>query len=262
MIPLAQYLSDLQDDEFVRPRPVERRFEAAFAREPRVQPVPVRPLKPVAARAAPFPSAGAAAQPQVETAPLAELQAARAALEAERQAHALQLAEARDEAAAEREAQVRAELEAASDARIEALRAELQENQAKALVEERTRWTSEQADRLADLMILQMAVFEDAMRATVKGVLKPLAMDARQRRALEDLADAVRVIAPEGAEYRICATGPSDLLAKFQAKLGDKADRLAVRPDEKQLDIRVEADATTIETRLSDWGNALEKALS
>lgn len=261
MIPLAQYLSDLQDDEFVRPRPVERRFEAAFAREPRVQPVPVRPLKPVAARSAPFPSAGAA-QPQVETAPLAELQAARAALEAERQAHALQLAEARDEAAAEREAQVRAELDAASDARIEALRAELQKTQAEALVEERARWTSEQADRLADLMILQMAVFEDAMRATVKGVLKPLAMDARQRRALEDLADAVRVIAPEGAEYRICATGPSDLLAKFQAKLGDKADRLAVRPDEKQLDIRVEADATTIETRLSDWGNALEKALS
>lgn len=261
MIPLAQYLSDLQDDEFVRPRPVERRFEAAFSREPRAQPVPPRPLKAAPARTPAFPGASLAPAPAAMV-PLAELEAVRAALETERREGAVRLAEARTQAAADREAELRAELGAAAESRLATLRAEHAEGLTAALAQERARWTGEQADRLADLMILQMAVFEDAMRATVKGVLKPLAMDARQRRALEELADAVRVIAPEGAEYRINATGPSDLLDKFREKLGDRADRLAVRPDEARVDIRVEADATTIETRLSAWGKALEKALS
>ncbi|MFD2236357.1 hypothetical protein [Aureimonas populi] len=259
MIPLAQYLSDIQGEEFVPLRAVsERRAPARPAGDPPF----VRTLKPVAARK-PVPLAQAMAPaPEVKKVPLAELEAERAAWAAEREALQAAVEEARQEARDETQAAVRAEMEAAGEAAGAAVRAEMESAHEEALAAARERWSSEQADRLADLMILQLAVFEDTMKATVKNVLRPLAMDARQRRALEDLADAVKVIAPEGAEFRFAATGPSDLLEKLREKLGDKAGRLSVKPDESRVDIRLDADATTIETRLSAWGKALEKALS
>lgn len=265
MIPLAQYLSDMQDDEFVPFRPVERRPPPPLARDLRSDAPTVRTLKPFAPAPAPRPAAPVASllkSVPVETVPLDELRAARAAWAGEKQLLAEAAEQAREEAVAARETELRAEIEAQAEASVDAVRADLEVRYADAIAAERERWTSEQADRLADLMILQMAVFEDTMRATVRGVLRPLATQARQRQALDDLADAVNVMSPEGAGFKIAATGPSDLLAKFRDKLGDKASRVVVKPDEDALDIRVEADATSIETRMGAWGLALEKALS
>lgn len=261
MIPLAQYLSDTQGEDFVPLRAVsERRVSLDAPRAAGERPF-VRTIKPAPRRAMPI-SEALPTPPAVETVPLADLEAERAAFAIERSGLEAAVEAAREEARAGAEEAVRAELAESHEKALEASKAELVASHEEALAAERDRWTSEQGDRLADLMILQLAVFEDTMKATVKNVLRPLAMDARQRRALEDLADAVRVIAPEGAEFRFAATGPSDLLEKFREKLGQNGSRLSVKADEKRVDLKLEADATTIETRLSDWGLALEKALS
>jgi hypothetical protein len=259
MIPLAQYLSDMQDGDFVPLRAIERRPQhtaperpVAFGEMPGVRPVKSGVSRPAA-------SAVAVMEPVAEkTVPLSLVEAEREAWAKEREALQAAANEKIEQAATRATETAGGEAEA----RIEALRTELAAEHAAALSAERERWTLEQADRLADLMILQVAVFEDTMRATVKSVLRPLAMDARQRRALDDLAEAVKMMAPENAPFKIAATGPSDLLVRFGEKLGDHAGRLVVKPDESRVDIRVEAEATTIETRMADWGKALEKALA
>lgn len=262
MIPLAQYLSDAHDDEFVPLRPVERRSSLAQAHGARPEPLVVRTLKPMAAR--PGLSVGEVLKPSPaqETVPAAVLQAARDGWEGEKARLARDAEEALTSALAEQETRLAAEAAAETEARLSAQHAELTATFEAAVAAERERWTSQEADRLADLMILQMAVFEDSMRATVRSVLKPLAMNARERQAIDDLAEAVKTIAPRGEAYRIDATGPSDLLAKFRDRLGPDADLVAVRADEDRVDIRIDADSTTIETRLGAWGTALEKALS
>lgn len=198
---------------------------------------------------------------------------------------ALRLVEAERAAwAAEREAQAEALAEAVAQAReegieigrrlgnedakgefsetVEALRTELAQGHERELVSVRQVWTEEQGDRLADLMVLQMAILEETIKVSMSSVLRPLALDARRRQTLEELVGAVKTIALDGAAYKIAASGPNDLLVDLKSKLGEHAKLISFEADETQPDIRIDADNTVIESRLSAWQLALEEALS
>lgn len=289
MIPLAQFLSDEAEDEFVPLRtPAPRRmvpaapraFEAGLPRvtSPAVQ--PSRPAaKPAQAPAALRPTAipdkalqvaGVApaqtrpvAEPRV---PLRELEAERRAWAREREAlvraHEIALAQAHQDGAAEAEASVRQDLERVSDERIETLRQTLAADNDGALVEARRQWVETEGDRLADLVILQMAVFEDALKTTLSALLRPLVLDARKRMTMDELAGAVKTIAFDGTTVKIAASGPSDLLHSLEGKLGDHARHVSFDADETHTDVRIDANQTVIETRLAAWLKAVEEALS
>lgn len=207
--------------------------------------------------------------PRVMTEPriaLRIVEAERAAWEAERLSHAEELAEATAQAR-EEGIEIGRRLgeegaEASLAGRIEALRAELAETHASELSTSRQSWTQEQGDRLADLIILQMAILEETIKVSLSSVLRPLALDARRRQTLEELVGAVKTIALDGAAYKIAASGPQDLLSDLKSKLGDHARLISFEADETQPDLRIDADNTVIESRLSSWRLALEEALS
>jgi hypothetical protein len=207
--------------------------------------------------------------PRVMTEPrisLRVVEAERAAWAAEREDHAAALAEAvaeaRDEGILMGRRLAEDEAEASLAGHLETLRAELSQTHAEDISTSRKAWTSEQGDRLADLMVLQMAILEETIKVSLSSVLRPLALDARRRQTLEDLVGAVKTIALDGAAYKIAATGPQDLLVDLKSKLGDHAKLLSFEADETQPDIRIDADNTVIESRLSSWQLALEEALS
>ncbi|WP_416355093.1 hypothetical protein ACLNGM_11990 [Aureimonas phyllosphaerae] len=289
MIPLAQFLSDENEDEFVplraqapRRPPVAapRAFEAGLprvssqaapaARAAAKPAAPMPAMRPTAMPAKALQAAGVApvqprpaAEPRV---PLREVEAERRAWAREREtllrAHEIALAQAHQDGAAEAGEAVRQDLERASAERIEALRQTLAADHEGVLAEARRQWVETEGDRLADLVILQMAVFEDALKTTLSSLLRPLVLDARKRMTVDELAGAVKTIAFDGTTVKIAASGPSDLLHSLEDKLGDHARHVSFDPDETYADVRIDANQTVIETRLAAWLKAVEEALS
>lgn len=273
MIPLAQLLADQSDDEFVPFRAPVRR-PAPVAAQPKAVTRPLehalpRIASPQGARQA---AAAAPARPPAPLRPVTEPRVPLRELEAERQAWAAErealmeerdaaLHEARAHAEAETET-LRQDLERVSAQRIEDLRRQLAAEQAETLSETRRQWVENEGDRLADLVILQMAVFEDALKTTLNGLLRPLVLDARKRQTVDELAGAVKTIAFDGASVKIAASGPSDLLQALETKLGDHAKHVSFDANETETDVRIDANQTVIETRLAAWLKAVEEALS
>lgn len=271
MIPLSQFLADGAGDDFTPLMALAARkaqVVGAASASAKLRPLKVLPkapeaVPPLSVKVAPAPAA--AVQPRLVTeprVPLRELEAERAAREADRAEHAAALAAAVESARAEGleagRTLARQEAEDALAYRTDDLRAEY----AEALESSRNRWTVEQADRLADLLILQMAILEETVKLSVGNVLRPLALDVRRRQTVDEIVGAVRTIALDGSACRIAASGPADLLGALEEKLGDEARLLSFTPDDAKADIRIDADATVIESRLSSWRSALEEALS
>ncbi|WP_152046125.1 hypothetical protein [Aureimonas psammosilenae] len=276
MIPLSQYLSDGAGEDFTPLMALAARKVAASGASgaklkplkvlPKAaEPAPVRmPEAPVATRPAFAPAAPRlVTEPRV---PLRELEAEKAARAAEQEAHAAEIVEAAEAARSQGieigRAMAREAYEADLADRVSAMRANLGEAQAAEIAELRNRWTVEQADRLADLMILQVAILEETLKLSLGNVLRPLALDVRRRQTVDEMIGAVRTIALDGTACRIAASGPSDLLDALEDRIGADMPMIAFTHDEEKTDIRIEADATVIESRLSSWRSALEEALS
>ncbi|KTQ94135.1 hypothetical protein NS226_14950 [Aureimonas ureilytica] len=274
MIPLAQLLADQSDDEFVPFR--------APARRPAPAPVATRPLQsslpritapaPARAPAAPAKALAAPSRQQAQLRPVTEPRVPLRELEAEREAWAAErealieereaaLADVRRQAAEETET-LRQDLERVSADRIEELRRQLAAEHGATLQDTRRNWVENEGDRLADLVILQMAVFEDALKSTLNSLLRPLVLDARKRQTVDELAGAVKTIAFDGSSVKIAASGPSDLLQALESKLGDHARHVSFDTNETDTDVRIDANQTVIETRLAAWLKAVEEALS
>ncbi|MBB3951436.1 hypothetical protein [Aureimonas jatrophae] len=272
MIPLAQFLADDSGDEFVplratpRPTPVAARsLDATPSRAPAAAPVAMRPAFTAAARPVAAPAAVRPAIPDPRVASR-EVEAERIAFAMERNALREEMrqavARARQDALQEGGDAVRQDLEAASEARVAELRRQLETDHAAALADARRAWIESEGERLADLVVLQMAVFEDALRQTLNAILRPLVLDARKRQTVDELAGAVKTIAFDGHAVKIAASGPSDLLEALETKLGDHARHVSFDADEAHTDVRIDADQTVIETRLASWLKAVEEALS
>lgn len=265
MIPLAQYLSDHGNGEFTPLRSLSERRGTSLG-TPRAM-LPEEDASPRPARAATAWSISPAVPVVSSTSPSRNLElerqrfdweAERAQLVAELERRVAEARTAGHEAGLT-SGRAEAELEATRRAANDSVAFETR--LAATVADERARWVVEESDRLADLMILQMAVFEDTMRLTVKNVLRPLAIDARQRQALDEMAEAVKVLVASSGVV-VTARGPADLLAALRERLAEQGRDLAVIADPKAVDLSVEADGTQIETRLSSWAGALDEALA
>lgn len=258
MIPLAQYFAESAGDDFTPFQPVPARKAVA----PGAAPVALgsgaaRPLKSI-----PRPSEQGTRAFTEARVPVRELEAERKAWQAEREELLAAVEAARLDGIETGKAMARAELDFETESRIDAIRSEIANDYTTTLTKTRGDWTQDQADRLADLLILQITILEETIKMSLNNVLRPLALDARRRQTLDDLVGAVKTIALDGMAYKIAASGPTDLLTALEDKLGDHARLLSFANDDTRSDIRIDADNTVIETRLSSWRLALEEALS
>ncbi|KQT82441.1 hypothetical protein [Aurantimonas sp. Leaf443] len=249
-----------------KPAPAKPAPQRIAAPEQRLaEPVAVRPAFRPAPKAAPV-----QAEPLVSARILEEerqqFAAERAAYEAERAQMKAELDQAsvsaRLEGMLNGRRMAREEMQPEIETRLAAIRQELLSEHQETLARARAEWTELQADRLARHISEELAQLESVLKETFQAVLRPLALDARRRQTVDELVDAVRTIALDGQPYRINASGPADLLEEMGKRLGDRADLVSFAVDETRTEVRIDADNTVIETRLSSWQQALEEALS
>ena len=100
------------------------------------------------------------------------------------------------------------------------------------------------------------------MRASLSSVLKPIALDARRRQTVLELADAVHMLIGDGQALSIRVSGPADLLEALEEALGKRKAFIVCEPDPDMVEVRIECDQTVVETRLMGWRTALEEALA
>ncbi|TDT88902.1 hypothetical protein DFO45_4655 [Azorhizobium sp. AG788] len=216
--------------------------ELAEARKPGVPSRNIKPLfeaKPVAAtKAEPVPltaKAAAPVQPKKEPAPdpAAILAAAVKAARAEALA----------------EAQKAFEAERARDA--EAFEAHLQ------LV--RQQWILETGTTMAEGLKGAMAEMEERIATAVGRILMPFIQDGVRAQALERLtAEVSRLLSTPGVPM-IRVSGPQDMLDALKARCGELGMEYEVKDE---VDVRVTADDTIIETQLRAWSAHLTEALA
>ncbi|MDY8109060.1 hypothetical protein U0C82_07870 [Fulvimarina sp. 2208YS6-2-32] len=183
-----------------------------------------------------------------------QVTAGRALDEARKSAYERGRSEALAQADADRDAAVEAALEAEREA------AELR--QAEAIEAARASWAETEGARLADALAEQTKRLSDAMRMTLSSILRPLAINARQRQSVDDLVEAIATLSYDGQAMSVKATGPADLLDTLRTALGDRAGHVTFNPSDDAIDVKVEMGQTVLQSRLGEWRNALEDALS
>ena len=177
------------------------------------------------------------------------------ALEAARQAAYEQgRTEALEEAAADRDAAI--------EAALEEERTAADQRQAEALEAARAEWAESEGNRLAEALAAQTERLGDAMRTTLSSILKPLAINTRQRQAIDELARSIALLAYDGQAISITAIGSADLLGHLETALGERASHVTFKPQDGTTDVKIEIGQTVLQSRLGEWRSALETALS
>ncbi|WP_102958754.1 hypothetical protein [Mangrovicella endophytica] len=156
----------------------------------------------------------------------------------------------------------RREMEAEFQATLAEERSKAAAALAEAVDAARREWSSAEGARLAERFGEGLVALEKSIRGSISDVLRPLATGARQQQTVGQLVDAVRTMTLDGQAFRIVASGPTDMLADFADRLGEKRELVTFEPQEQDGEIRIAADKTVIETRLSAWRRAVEEALS
>lgn len=195
--------------------------------------------------------------PLYEPKPKAEAQkadgSAKAAKPAKEQAPdpAAVLAAAVEAARAEERAAARAAFEAERARDAEAFEAHL------ALV--RQQWAAESAETLSAGLKAAIAEMEERIANATGRLLLPFLNEAVRAKAVEDLsANITRLLrAPQAPTLRI--SGPQDLLDMLRTRCGEIGIEFVPTTD---VDVRVTADDTVIETQLSAWRSRLSEALA
>lgn len=123
---------------------------------------------------------------------------------------------------------------------------------------ERQKWTAEQSGRLGELFAAGLEDVERRIAHAVAEVLKPL-LGARVRdRALDEMAAVLNEMISKGEYAKIAVTGPSDLVQALEQKISNSHEGLSFE-EGPGVDIKVEADDTILESRLSTWIDTIER---
>ncbi|RFC62545.1 hypothetical protein DYI37_14935 [Fulvimarina endophytica] len=176
------------------------------------------------------------------------------------------LEKARREAYDQGRAEAAAEAEAVLEAAVEAAREEEREaaaaRQAEAIEAARAEWALSEGQEIGKRLTEQTERLAGAMRMTYSSVLRPIAINARQRQSIDDLVTAIAVAAFDGQAMSVRATGSADLLEGLELALGAQASHVTFEPVEGEADARIEIGQTVLQSRLGEWRAALETALS
>jgi hypothetical protein len=142
-------------------------------------------------------------------------------------------------------------------------RIRLEEQQAfheKQLALERVTWANREAERLTEQLTKGLQDLETAIGDAVADLLKPFLTAAVQRRAVNDLIQAIEIVLQkdEGVALEIC--GPEDLLQLLREKLSGKNIALLFSPGDGP-EVRIIAGQTVMESQLQDWVSKIEESL-
>lgn len=128
------------------------------------------------------------------------------------------------------------------------------------LAAERRKWTVEQAEELAAQLGSAVEALEARLAGSVARVLTPF-LDAELRAEMvRALAENIRSLLSSGRHPSLHISGPEDLLASLRDKLGGCPAAVEYEPNE-QVEVRVVADATLIETDLQAWTERFAEAV-
>ncbi|EAU41775.1 flagellar motor protein [Fulvimarina pelagi HTCC2506] len=177
------------------------------------------------------------------------------ALEAARKA-------AYDEGRSEALAEAEADREAAIEAAVEEERTAAEERQKSAIEAARAEWAEAEGERLAAALADQTARLSEAMRKTLSSILKPLAINTRQRQSIDELVQSIGMLSFDGKAISVKASGPADLLDRLETALGDRAAHVTFHPSDDRSEVKIEIGQTVLQSRLGEWRSALETALS
>jgi hypothetical protein len=123
---------------------------------------------------------------------------------------------------------------------------------AQLVLDERSRWSREESERLAQaLATASETLFATVSDATSRVLLPFLTARARER-AIADLVVTLESLLADGKHPVVTVAGPRDLVAEIADRLGVRAEGVTFQPSERP-DVRVVADSTIIETQLATW---------
>lgn len=152
----------------------------------------------------------------------------------------------------------RSEAAAAAEIRIAAIRSEEQAAAASHLAEARLTWAGEEAERLATQIADGLREIEQGLGAAITRVLTPFLATAARDRAAADLGRVVADLLGEGGRT-ISISGPEDLLAAIESRLGAAAASVAFVPNDS-VEVKAVADRTLVATQIGAWMDRLWQA--
>ncbi len=139
-----------------------------------------------------------------------------------------------------------AQMQAAAE--MERLRQEFEET----LAGERQKWLSEEAEVLKDRLTTALQLIEDNLAECAARVLRPFIVESLRRQMIGELVEHIGGMIASHETTAIKISGPGDLLAIMQEKLAGVPAALTYE-ESSDVDVRVMAGQTTIETRLKAW---------
>jgi hypothetical protein len=146
---------------------------------------------------------------------------------------------------------------AAAQAEIEAALAAQAAVFEEKLAAERQRWAAEQGAVLGERLRAGMGDISQSIAEQVGRILKPVLARQARTKAVTMLAENLREMLARGDYAKIVISGPRDLLAALAARVGNGFAGLSFAEAEGG-DLKVSADETILETRISAWARAID----
>lgn len=117
---------------------------------------------------------------------------------------------------------------------------------------ERSRWASEEGERLGEQFRIALNEFSTRLEDSVERILEPFVVREVREQMLASLLERLRLLLADKENPIVHLSGPMDLLEAVCSKLN--ADDLTTCIDEVGgVDVKVRLDTTSIETRLEEW---------
>ena len=120
------------------------------------------------------------------------------------------------------------------------------------LVAERSHWTSDQGATLAKSIDRAFETLNSDVGDAVAAILAPFVEETLRKRIVEELLRTLEKVLKGGRPTTLKMSGPDDLLDFIRQSLGNSSAAIEFETT-NDIDVRVVADRTVIETQLEAW---------
>jgi len=134
------------------------------------------------------------------------------------------------------------------EAKLQAAEASFEER----LVAERALWTVEQGGQLAERIGIAFEALNTEVGDSVAAILAPFLEEKLRVRIVEELLRSLEKVLKGGRPATLKISGPDDLLQSIRQTLGESSAAIEFEATD-DVDVRVVADHTIIETQLEAW---------
>ena len=164
------------------------------------------------------------------------------------------------EIAASVEARVRAEERERARKELEDALAAEQARHLEDVSEQRLLWVEQQALQLSSQISQAVESIESDLSEKVANILRPFVAEAFRQQALADFKEVLATLLSGNDARLLRVSGPEDLIAALQTRLGPSRDLIEFSPGE-HVEVSVMARDTLAQTQLNAWSTKLSQAL-